>query len=99
MRASLLLSSLAVALCVIGLGGASAQDADRNQEVRELQEPAPEAERLELTAPAAAEVADDPVVEETPETEGTDVEEYAEEEPEEAEKEADEADRRGASEI
>ena len=62
MRASFLFVALTVAFCVTGSRGASAQEADRNQEVREIQEPAPEAQRLELTNPDAPEADEDPVV-------------------------------------
>jgi hypothetical protein len=45
-------------------GGAFAQDEDRSQEVRELQEPAPEGVGLELTNPDVKDEAPEPVVEE-----------------------------------
>ncbi len=66
MRAFLVYCVMTSAFCAGGV--ASAQGPDENQEVRELEEPAPEAERLELTSPEAPEEPRDPAVEEEPET-------------------------------
>jgi hypothetical protein len=67
MRALLVFCALTSALCAGGV--ASAQELDESQEVRDLEEPAPEAAELELTDREAPESQPDPVVEEEPELE------------------------------
>ena len=53
MPASIILWLLTALLCLTGTVSAFAQAGETNQEVRELQEPAPEAVEVELTSPTA----------------------------------------------
>ena len=76
MRALLVFCFLSSALAA---GSAAfAQEADGSQEARELQEPAPEAQELELTNPDAPDETTDPVAEEAPDTEPDEPEEERE---------------------
>ena len=76
MRALLVLCLLSSAL--FAGSAAFAQEADGSQEARELQEPAPEAQELELTNPDAPDETANSVAEEAPDTEPDEPEEERE---------------------
>ena len=71
MRSLNVVRLLAALLCIAGPASAHAQEQETERAVRELEEPAPEAQKLELTNPDAPESEAEPVVEQPPEDEQT----------------------------
>ena len=94
MRTLILLCLVAAVTCPTGW--ASAQQEEQSQQVRELEEPAPEAVELELTNPAVQPEASEPIVEE-PVEESVQEEDQGEDQGQEEEEEEEEEEDRELS--